>query len=263
MHESMPELSEWNRMELTTGLCSVTLRALPVPKVIEAAVHAGLAGIEWGADVHVTDSATAAVAAKATLDAGLLVLSLGSYYRAGSFADFRPTLESAVALGAPRIRVWAGGQGSAESDAQGWADVVTDTQRIAALADEHEIGIAFEYHGSTLTDSPDATLRLLSSVDRANVGTYWQPAVGLSDHDALASLNAVLPYLVGVHCFSWWPLEERLPLEGRKQLWHDATDVLRESGRSLDIMLEFVEQDSPDSLARDAEFLNMVALGED
>ncbi|MFJ4027962.1 sugar phosphate isomerase/epimerase family protein [Paenarthrobacter sp. NPDC089989] len=249
--------------ELTPGICSVTLRAKDIDEVVSIASQAGLAGIEWGTDVHVSDAASAVHAREATEEAGLVILSLGSYYRAGSFGDFTRDLDLASALGAPRIRIWAGELGSAEANEEHWDAVVRDTQRIADLAEGQGIAIAFEYHGNTLTDSPATTLRLLERVGRGNVGTYWQPAVGLSDQQALESLHQVLPHVVGVHCFSWGPEAERHPLRARKLLWQTVSDVLRGNGKDLDIMMEFVADDLPGNVLSDAEFLHAITLGED
>ncbi|MDR6989851.1 sugar phosphate isomerase/epimerase [Paenarthrobacter nitroguajacolicus] len=249
--------------DLTPGICSVTLRSLGIDDVVRISSDAGLAGIEWGTDVHVSDAESAAHARKASEAAGLTVLSLGSYYRCGSFGDFARILDLATGLGAPRIRVWAGELGSAEASQEHWDAVVTDTQRIADLAAERGVAIAFEYHGNTLTDSPATTLDLLDRVNHANVGTYWQPAVGLSDRQALDSLHQVLPHVAGVHCFSWGPEAERFPLRNRKLLWQTVTDVLRGNGKDLDIMLEFVEDDLPDNVLNDAAFLHTITLGED
>lgn len=257
------ELADWNRSALTPGLCSVTLRHKSIGEVVEIAAGAGLAGIEWGTDVHIRDEASAEEARAATLAAGLEVLSLGSYYRVGSGVGFETVAELAVRAGAPRIRVWAGEEGSADADAEQWGAVVQDAQRIAGVAEGRGVSVAFEYHGGTLTDTPDTTLRLLEQVGRDNVRTYWQPAVGLSDQAALASLRQVLPQVSGVHCFSWWPETQRLALSGRKQLWQSAADVLREAGRPFDLMLEFVADDLPENVSRDADFLNHIALGED
>ncbi|WP_066292046.1 sugar phosphate isomerase/epimerase family protein [Arthrobacter sp. B6] len=257
------ELADWNRSAITPGLCSVTLRHSSIADVAGTAADAGLAGVEWGTDVHIRDDASADEAREASLAADLAVLSLGSYYRAGSFTDFDAVMERAVRLDAPRIRVWAGDNGSAASDGELWADVVRDTQRIAAVAAGQRLEIAFEYHGGTLTDTPESTLRLLQDVGRDNVGTYWQPAVGLSDQAALAGLRQVLPFVSGIHCFSWWPEQERLALSGRKQLWRSVADVLREAGRPIDMMLEFVADDLPENVSHDADFLNHIALGED
>lgn len=249
--------------DLTPGICSVTLRSHGIDDVVRISSSAGLAGIEWGTDVHVSDAGSAAHAKEATLAAGLSVLSLGSYYRCGSFGDFGRTLDLATALSAPRIRVWAGELGSAEGTADHWDAVVEDTRRIADSAAERGIAVAFEYHGNTLTDSSATTLDLLNRVNHANVGTYWQPAVGLSDKQALESLHEVLPHLVGVHCFSWGPEAERFPLRNRKLLWQTVTDVLRGNGKDMDIMMEFVQDDLPDNVLNDAAFLHTITLGED
>lgn len=249
--------------DLTPGICSVTLREKGIDEVVRLASDAGLAGIEWGTDVHIKDTDSAEHARQAGDEAGLLVLSLGSYYRAGSFADFDRILELAVALGAPRIRVWAGDVGNNKATAEHWESVVNDARRIAGLAEDHGITVAFEYHGNTLTDTPETTLELLRRVDHANIGTYWQPAVGLSDQQALDSLHQVLPHVVGVHCFSWGPEAERHPLRARKQLWQAVSDVLRGNGKDLDIMLEFVQDDLPENVLHDAAFLHGITSGED
>lgn len=249
--------------DLTPGICSVTLRAKSIDEVVSIASEAGLAGIEWGTDVHVSDASSAQHARNASEEAGLTVLSLGSYYRAGSFSDFGRDLDLAEALGAPRIRIWAGELGSAGADREHWDKVVEDTRRIADLAAERSISLAFEYHGNTLTDSPETTLELLKRTGHGNVGTYWQPAVGLSDQQALDSLHQVLPHVVGVHCFSWGPEAERHPLRARKLLWQAVTDVLRGNGKDVDIMMEFVEDDLPANVLNDAAFLHTITLGED
>ncbi|SDT22696.1 Sugar phosphate isomerase/epimerase [Pseudarthrobacter equi] len=239
-------------MTLSPGMCSVTLRARDVDAVVRAAAASGLTGIEWGSDVHVDDIDAAAKARKATRAAGLRVMSLGSYYRAGSFANFEDVLSLAGGLGAPRIRIWAGDMGSAGATAAQWDAVVDDTRRIAGLAETRGQTLAFEYHGSTLADTPGSTLELLRRVDRPNVGTYWQPAVGLTDEQALESLHQVIGHLVGVHAFSWWPSTERLPLAARKGLWEAVTDVLNANGKNVDIMLEFVADDAPENVLTDS-----------
>lgn len=258
-----PGLSEWNRAHLVPGLCSVTLRDSSVREVAALTADAGLAGVEWGTDVHVVDEASAEEAAWVSSEAGLAVLSLGSYYRLGSGEDFAGVAGLAVRAGAPRIRIWAGSLASADSDDAHRKEIVEDAKRIADLAGEHGLTLALEYHGGTLTDTPEGTVRLLESIDSPNVGTYWQPAVGLSDEEALASLRQVLPYLVGVHCFSWSPAQERWPLEARGSLWESVAATLHEDSLQLDLMLEFVRDDLPENVLGDADFLNQVVLRED
>ncbi|WP_120519806.1 sugar phosphate isomerase/epimerase family protein [Arthrobacter celericrescens] len=240
---------------LTPGLCSVTLRSHSVEDVAALAAEAGLAGIEWGSDVHVPDADAAARARKACADAGLRVFSLGSYYRAGIFGEFEPALALAAGLGARRVRIWAGSLEPHEADAGTWDAVVEDTRRIAALAAAQGVELAFEFHNHSLTATVEGTLELLDRVARPNVGTYWQPAVGVSDAEALDALRSLLGQLMGIHCFSWWPQAERLPLDAREGLWREALAIARSSGRDLDVMLEFVADDSPENLRADAAAL--------
>ncbi len=215
---------------LGAGLCSVTLRSLDVEQVVAATLAAGLSGIEWGSDVHVVDAASADLAREACAAAGLRVFSLGSYYRAGSFGDFDVVADLAARLGAPRIRIWAGETDPVDADEGTWEAVVGDTRRIAEIAATRGLELAFEFHGGSLTSTVDSTLELLARVGRPNVGTYWQPAEGLGDRAALDSLRRVIDHVTGIHCFSWWPANERLALEERGGLWHDVVAVLLEHG---------------------------------
>ncbi|GAA1497967.1 sugar phosphate isomerase/epimerase family protein [Paeniglutamicibacter kerguelensis] len=246
---------------LSAGLCSVTLRSLGIEQVVATAAAAGLSGIEWGSDVHVVDAASADLAREACAAAGLRVFSLGSYYRAGSFGDFDVVAALAARLGAPRIRIWAGEADPADADEGTWEAVVGDTRRIAEIAAAHGLELAFEFHDGSLTSSVESTLELLAQVDRPNVGTYWQPAVGIGDREALESLRRVIGHVTGIHCFSWWPATERLALEERGGLWRDVAAAVLEHGREMDLMLEFVAGDSPDQLINDAIFLRKLTEG--
>ncbi|MCA4131882.1 sugar phosphate isomerase/epimerase [Arthrobacter sp. M4] len=244
-------------MHITLGLCSVTFRQRNVYEVLAAAVRAGLDGVEWGGDVHCPDAPAAAHVRTATASVGLRTLSLGSYFGAES-EDFLPVLETAVALGAPRIRVWAGSRGSESTEPAARARLSRRLRKAADEAADAGVAVALEYHGNTLTDTLDSTLALLEEVGRENVGVYWQPNVDQPDDDALQHLRALLPWLRGVHCFSWWPFDTRLPLAERERLWRGAMDVLQEAGRPVDVMFEFVPDDRPEALERDAAWLRSV-----
>ncbi|MGW0708405.1 sugar phosphate isomerase/epimerase family protein [Streptomyces sp. NPDC002643] len=250
-------------MTARLGLCSVTLRHLDAPGVIAAAVDAGLECVEWGGDLHVPpgDTDIAARVRDATGAAGLAVASYGSYYRAGHSdpAEFEPVLHSAVRLGAPRIRIWAGATGTEETGPEKRAAVVGDTRRAAELAAEAGVDLAFEFHRNTLTDGADRTLRLLEEVGRADVRTYWQPPLDTPDADALAGLDTLVDRVAAVHAFSWWPGTTRLPLDARAELWRAALGRAHE--RRLDVLLEFVPDNDEKALAREARTLRALAGG--
>jgi 3-dehydroshikimate dehydratase len=239
------------------GLCSVTFRELAPEELLHCAADAGLRCVEWGGDIHVPPDGPdhAQEVAAQTKAAGLSVASYGSYFRARPEHSFPEVLTSAGALGARRIRIWAGVLGSEQASPDDWRTVVRHTREAADLAAAEDIELAFEFHGGTLADEPATTLRLLSEVDRSNVSCYWQPPVGAPDEEALAGLEALLPVLSCVHVFSWWPGKERLPLRAREDLWRGVFACLRDAGREVDALLEFVPGDDPAILATEAAAL--------
>lgn len=246
---------------LRVGMCSVTLRRLSADEVLDVAAAAGLACVEWGADQHVPpgDLRAAAEIRRRGRDLGIDVASYGSYFRAGADdpADFDEVLAAALALGAPRVRIWAGTTGSADATAAQRRAVVAGARAAAARAADVGVQVAFEFHDGTLTDTTRAALDLLDEVGAA--GTYWQPPLGVPDDRALAGLSVVLDRVSAVHVFSWWPRYERLALPAREALWRGAFDLLRTRGRDTDALLEFVPGDDPAAVAGEAAALRRLA----
>ncbi|SJN46660.1 hypothetical protein FM104_15160 [Microbacterium esteraromaticum] len=240
------------------GLCSVTYRQLTPEQLAPLAADAGLEVIEWGADVHVPsgDPERAAEVARVTSDAGLSVASYGSYFRAGADEALTPTLDSAEALGADRVRVWAGRDDSGDASPAQYAQIAARLQDAAAEASDRGITLALEYHRGTLADTPQATLRLLADVDSPALTTYWQPSVGAADAVALAEYEAVAAHTSAVHVFSWWPDAERLRLDERSGLWGSLfAAAAAQAQPPRDALLEFVPDDDPALLASEAAVL--------
>ncbi len=253
------------------GLCSVTFRELDVESVVGHAAKAGLECIEWAGDAHVPpgDLDAATHARTVTERAGLAVASYGSYL---SFvgedeavrAEGHAVIASARALDVQRVRVWATRTGSAETSPGERARAVGRMQEFADLAAQHEIEVGLEFHGRTLTDEIDSTLRLLDEIDRPNVRTYWQPHQGMEVEEALTTLRAALPRTTTIHVFSWWPRSERLPLSERSDLWEAVFAILAANGTDRDALLEFVPGDDPDVLRRETDTLRtLITAGEE
>jgi 3-dehydroshikimate dehydratase len=246
---------------ISTGLCSVTLRSLAIREVVEVTAAAGLECIEWGADVHVPpgDMAAAGAARAATAAAGLRVASYGSYYRAGSDdrADFAAVLDSARALRAPRIRIWAGDVSSADATPAQRAAVALAARDAVDQAAPEGMHVAFEFHGGTLSDEAHSALGLLKAVEHARPGagrvqSYWQPPEDVPDHEALAGLQRLRGHVSALHVFSWWPAGTRLRLAERAGLWGSAFAWLAASDAPVDALLEFVPDDDPALVAEEA-----------
>jgi sugar phosphate isomerase/epimerase len=241
------------------GLVSVTFRELTIEQVIDLAVKSGLKGIEWGGDIHVPpqDLFRAQQVGRLTREAGLQIVSYGSYYRVGcdnQKATFEDILATAVHLGAPLIRVWAGDKGTQEADESWWNQVSEDSRRIAELAKQENIRISYEYHGGTLTDNVHSAIKLLKKANHHNLFCYWQPPVFESFEERLLGLKEISPWLSHIHTFHW-DIRERRPLSEGQDMWRV---YLKEAAALPGVryaMLEFVMNGLPEQLIEDATVL--------
>jgi sugar phosphate isomerase/epimerase len=243
------------------GVVSVTFRDRTVGEVAQLGSRAGLSGVDWGADVHVPPGDRDAVREAVTASAGegLTITGYGSYFWAGEDDDddFTRVLDTALELGAPSIRVWAGRRASVDGDAAYRDAVVGGVRHAVERARAHGVEVALEFHGGTLTDTPEGAVALCAAT---GARSHWQPPVGLSDDDALAGLELVASDLASVHVFSWGPAGERHRLAERRALWASALQRVVALPGDHPALLEFVADDDPANLATDAAtLLDLVA----
>jgi sugar phosphate isomerase/epimerase len=247
---------------ISPGLLSVTFRQLAVDEIISLAVQADLPAIEWGGDVHVPhgDWARARVVRQKSESAGLTLPTYGSYYRVGHIetGPFEIVLETAVALGTPTIRVWAGRRGSDQADGGYRQRVIEDSRRIVDLASAAGLTVAYEYHGNTLTDTIDSALRLLEAVDRPNLRSFWQPPKGSAQRDNLDAMQRLAPWIEHIHVFSWvldGDQTVRLPLADHAGQWQAYLAQVAALPDDRYALLEFVRHDDPQQFLADAATL--------
>lgn len=244
------------------GLVSVTFRSLTSHDIIKLCAENHLMGIEWGGDIHVPhgDILCAKEVGKMTRDAGLTVAAYGSYYEVGqSKADnlnFMRVLDTAIALEAPIIRVWAGNCGSTDADDSYRRMIIDESCRIAAIAEQAKLKVGFEFHGDTLTDSISSAIELLTMTAKSGLYCYWQPLVALSAIDRLESLRKILPYLANLHVYHWHDNSDRRPLaEGAKE-WLSYINIAAKAPDDIGFqrwaLLEFVRDNNPSQLVADA-----------
>lgn len=248
---------------IRTGLVSISFRSESPEHLIEKVVAAGQQGVEWGGDVHVPhgDTARAEQVAGWTRDAGLEVGAYGSYYRLAETKDnpdFREVLDSALALGTTTIRVWPGRRGSADADQDYRDQVEADARRICEMAAAHQVRVAFEYHGGTLTDTVESAEALMKALPVANLDTLWQPPNGQTEEVCEASLRSVLSRVSNVHVFHWgregW--RERFALKDGVERWSRYFQILAEDPKDRWAFLEFAKDDSLEQYHEDAKVLS-------
>lgn len=244
------------------GLCSITFRPLSADEVLTVAVRADVEGIEWGADRHVPPGETALAAALAARcrDAGVAIVSYGSYLGMGpagrdEAATVRAVLDSAEALGAPMVRIWTEFGVTPDSPASDRARVTDRTAGFVDAIAARGLIAVLEFHPHTLTHTAAGAVALLDAIDHPELRTHWQPDPTLPPDTALQELDAVLPRLAHLHVFAWGPggINERFALADGASVWQGA--LARADAPDRYALFEYVKDDDPDQLARDIRTL--------
>jgi len=249
------------------GLVSVTFKEIPCEDVIRYAQAARLKAIEWHGLDHVPhgDLETARRIGQSTLDAGLAMAAYGSYYVLGQSEglglSFDTVLQTAEALGAPMIRVWAGHQNPDKTPDHTRTHIVKEAARVADLAAEKHIRIILEFHADTLTQTGESCAELLGDLDHPNVSTYWQPTPGVDVSRNLAQLHCVLPWLAGLHVFHWGPTHmDRHALALGESDWAQYLAMAGQRHSMLNALLEFVKGGTVEQFNEDAATLHRLLV---
>ena len=239
-----------------SGIVSISFRKYSPKEILSFAKDSGLSYVEWGGDVHVPhgDIKTATEIKALTDSYGLASAEYGSYY---AISQSEPELFSAVAktartLGTNIIRVWPGkGTPSDSLTNEKYEEFVADAKRICDLAPD--MTIALECHPNSLTDEYHTALKFISDVGKDNLKMLWQPNQYRPLDYNLDSIKALMPYIVGVHVFSW-VRNARLPLKEGEASWKKYIELLSE--KDLFYMLEFMHDDNIETLKETAAVLN-------
>ena len=125
---------------------SVTFRQLTRREIFDIAVENGITQIEWGADVHLQPQDDIALEEVTRLqrELGVSACSYGSYYRLGAndMDAWRAVTQTAGAIGAKTVRIWAGSRPSAETDETAFSALVAAAQTLAAIAAERGLAVS-------------------------------------------------------------------------------------------------------------------------
>jgi len=242
------------------GMTSLTLRNQCVEDVIKVARAAGVEGIEWGvSDEHLPlcDCVQAEKIKTLSKKYGVKIFSLGSYCGMNDKEMCDKTLETAVMLGAPVIRVWAGEQSPKDCDEDYINLIVSNTVYMAKKAEKYNISLGFEYHQNTLTETAESAVALVKKVNMKNVGLYWQPLWMSTTEENLSARTKVLPYLIGnLHIHNYSPEKGYQPLSDIMGDLHLYYDDIKE--KDYNVMIEFVKDSDFENLKDDASVLKGV-----
>ena len=256
------------------GIVSVTFRNKNVDELIEITKQADLEAIEWGGDIHVPPNniQNAIEVGNKTKKAGLVCCSYGSYYKVGAYGDnymdtFTPILDTAKALSAPNIRVWAGLKGSNQTDLETRNRIEEESFYIADKAKKEGITVSYECHGGTLTDSLESYITLLDNVKalatkeqkETRAYAYFQPYASMPMENVYNYLDALNPYLLNLHVFNWQVIDgtvHRLPMSSGGDYWIDIFKKVNSiSNKTHYALMEFVKGDSDNQFLEDAKVL--------
>ncbi|HAO61285.1 MAG TPA: hypothetical protein DCQ90_04940 [Erysipelotrichaceae bacterium] len=247
---------------MKTGLTSVTFREKSVEEIIALAKEATLDGIEWGGDVHCPagEIDTAKQIQRLCQEAQLEILSYGSYYKGQEGEDFLPVLQTALALNAPVIRIWAGRMSPETITEEYFEHLVKNIRDACDAALKENILLGLEYHRRSMTQTKEGAMRLIQAVDRKNLKTYWQPNPELNFDEQIQEIKTISDHLVAMHVFHWDETNTRYLLEEREGIrkWKKYVACVRRFKDDIPLILEFVKEDKAESFMRDAVSLRTI-----
>ena len=250
-----------------SGIVSVTFKNKTPDEIISLCVENGLRAIEWSENSHVAagDVDTCRVLGEKTVSNGLKVAAYGSYYRCESetdaASDFKPSLEAAIAMGAPVIRIWAGTKGSEDCDDDYFSLVAKNAATAAEMAEKHGIKVAFEWHRNTLTDTNESAMRLLEMANHPNLGSLWQPTPEIPFEQRANGIKTLGERLAHLHVYSWDDERKRHPFddEGFFDKWRCYFSAVNKQTDCYSLM-EFVMGDTDEQFVHDAAALNRLLV---
>lgn len=247
------------------GMVSATFREKTPEDILRLCQQAELKAVEWSENAHVFpgDVKGAKNLFEKTRAAGLEVAAYGSYYRLGEQEDpeysFRSSAESAAALNAPVIRIWAGSRPSADVGKEEFYRLSKEAALLAEIGSTYHLKVGFEWHKNTLTDTNQSAIRLLEASAHENLYCLWQPTVALSMEERLEGLDLLGDRLLNLHVYYWKKGEKRPLSEGRAKWKQYLEHVDKRVSRYG--LLEFVMNGTEEQFLEDAKAFHEI-LGE-
>ncbi|MBE6596474.1 MAG: hypothetical protein E7641_02280 [Ruminococcaceae bacterium] len=244
-----------------TGLVSISFRSLTHKEIIELCKRSSLPLIEWGSDLHAPAGDTARLKEIAALQAenGISASSYGTYFRLGqnNCEELYSYVKAARILGTETLRLWCGHKNFEDLTADERRQIIGESKKAAAIAKAEGVTFCMECHNKSYTNCADGALELMGEVDSPNFAMYWQPNQYRSLEENCDYAKRISKYVKNLHVFNWEG-KNRFPLGEAAEIWRKYLSFF---DGSQNLLLEFMPDDSPESLAAESRSLNKILDG--
>lgn len=242
----------------TYGLVSVSFRKNPPEEILSAMKDASLSVIEWGSDIHAPSDDLARLNELCALQKqyGISCSSYGTYFRIGvsEKSEIYAIIKAAEILGTDVIRLWTGNLPSADVTGELKEKLFLECKSLSEIAKDNGVKFCLECHNNTYTDNMDAAYELIRYVNSPNFKMYWQPNQFKTHEQNIACAKLLSPYTENIHVFNWEG-KNKYPLIGAKDIWRD---YLAQLGKDKTLLLEFMPDNSIQSLKAEADSLRII-----
>lgn len=220
----------------------------PLIKLVKEMKGVGADGVElWGRHLDNLSVSDIEALARELKAADLKVEVLAAYWDfssadqavESSLEDARRYMGFCDLFGARKIRVFAGGPGSAEATDENWRRAVAGMKRLAKMYKGTGVTFVIETHDSQLPDTPDTAARLVRELDEPSILLNYQHMKG----DALKEMVAIWRWIAHVHLSfvkDWGAVNEAIVRELVRRGYKGAitvefcTDSLPQEGQVFD-----------------------------
>lgn len=238
------------------GLCSVTFRKKSAAQVVLIAKKAGIRYIEWGGDIHVTNTEEARIVKSLCDNEGIKISSYGSYFKVNEFDEenWVQICQIAKIMDAASIRIWLGNKNSEETSEKEYRTLLESTKKMCDIAADYGLAVCPECHDNTFNNNTDAFLRFKKDLQRENFLTYFQSRYFRMEYD-LDRIDRTFDYIKDVHVSYRDLKKEQRHRKKDRQYLDTLLKKLNCKGFDGIVMVEFVDFGSELAFYRDVKKL--------
>jgi len=223
--------------------------------VLEAAVAAGVKGVEWTDDgfLEPGDVVLARETMYATLKAGLCTVSYAALFRAGLHdrSAFTRALSTAHELNSPNLRIWSGLRSqSAEADAEAF---VSTARYLGDEAGALGVTLCFGVSADSILDSCERAADLLAGMDHPFIKLALAPDADSGFDASMEAIQSVSGSVGLVMVKSSDLIGRDGTGDDRSEVWLQYLDSFDEQGGNPDMARHVVIKSIPGNDPADLE----------